>query len=123
LQLVDEPTRGNNYLDLILSSEENMIQNLCVGEHFETSDHQVIRFDLLSKKIENKARNIRYDYFRADYDEVRKQMHALQLETSNNNINENVCEVEHRWSTIKENCLSVRSQYIGQNNKSKNKSK
>jgi len=90
-----------------------MIQNLSVGEHFETSDHQVIRFDLLSKKIENKASIVRYDYFRADYDEVRKQMHALQLETSNININKNVCEVEYRWSSIKENCLSVRSEYIG----------
>jgi ribonuclease P/MRP protein subunit RPP40 len=123
LQLVDEPTRGNNYLDLILSSEENMIQNLSVGEHFETSDHQVIRFDLLSKKIKNKASIVRYDYFRADYDEVRKQMHALQLETSNININKTVCEVEYRWSSIKENCLSVRSEYIGQKKKSKNKSK
>ena len=27
-QLVDEPTRGKNYLDLVLSSEENMIQQL-----------------------------------------------------------------------------------------------
>jgi hypothetical protein len=50
-QFVNEPTRGKNYLDLILSSEENMVQNLLVEEPFETSDHQVIRFELLCRKI------------------------------------------------------------------------
>jgi hypothetical protein len=45
------------------------------------------------------------------------------METSNININKTVCEVEYRWSSIKENCLSVRSEYIDQKKKSKNKSK
>ena len=43
IQHVDEPTRKNNILDLVFTSEENMIENLSVGEHFGTSDHQIIR--------------------------------------------------------------------------------
>ena len=31
-QWVDKPTRGNNTLDLVFSSEDNMISKLSVGE-------------------------------------------------------------------------------------------
>jgi ribonuclease P/MRP protein subunit RPP40 len=123
LQLVDEPTRGNNYLDLVLSSEENMVQNLSVGEQFETSDHQVIRFDLVCRKNENKTTIKKYDYFRADYDEVRKHMQALQQETSSNYFTNNISEVNDRWINIKNNCLRIRNKYIGPKRKAKNKSK
>jgi hypothetical protein len=123
LQLVDEPTRGNNYLDLVLSSEENMVQNLSVGEQFETSDHQVIRFDLVCRKNENKTTVKKYDYFRADYDEVRKHMQALQQETSSNYFTNNISEVNDRWINIKNNCLRIRNKYIGPKRKAKNKSK
>jgi len=37
-QLVDEPSRGNNFLDLIFSSDDNIIENISVGEPFGTSD-------------------------------------------------------------------------------------
>jgi hypothetical protein len=123
LQLVDEPTRGKNYLDLVLSSEENMVQNLSVGEQFETSDHQVIRFDLVCRKNENKTTVKKYDYFRADYDEVRKHMQALQQETSSNYFTNNISEVNDRWINIKNNCLRIRNKYIGPKRKAKNKSK
>src|SRR6218665_3378051 len=42
-QHVMEPTRGKNMLDLVITSDENMIENVSVGEHFNTSAHQVVR--------------------------------------------------------------------------------
>ena len=44
-QYCNEPTRGKNYLNLVLCSDE-IIQDLVVGEHFVTSDHQIIRFQV-----------------------------------------------------------------------------
>ena len=44
-QHVVGPTRGNNILDLVITSEENMIENASVGEHFNTSDHQVVKWE------------------------------------------------------------------------------
>ena len=32
-----EPTRGDNILDLEITSDVNMIENVSVGEHFNTS--------------------------------------------------------------------------------------
>ena len=39
VQHVNDPTRGTNkiHVDLVLSSEQNMVENVCVGEPF--SDH------------------------------------------------------------------------------------
>ena len=42
-QHVNEETRGRDILDLVLSSEENMVVGLEVREPFGTSDHRVIR--------------------------------------------------------------------------------
>ena len=37
-----------NILDLVFTSDENMIEKLCVGEHLGTSDHQIIRWNMLA---------------------------------------------------------------------------
>ena len=43
--------RGKNILDLVFTSEENLIENLSVGDHFRTSDHQIIRWNMLAYKV------------------------------------------------------------------------
>ena len=40
-QLIRVPTRGQNTLDLLLTSEENIVYNIMVGECFGTSDRQM----------------------------------------------------------------------------------
>jgi ribonuclease P/MRP protein subunit RPP40 len=78
---------------------------------------------LVCRKNENKTTVKKYDYFRADYDEVRKHMQALQQETSSNYFTNNISEVNDRWINIKNNCLRIRNKYIGPKRKAKNKSK
>ncbi|ESN91348.1 hypothetical protein HELRODRAFT_165371 [Helobdella robusta] len=46
-QHVMEPTRGENILDLIISAEENLIEEVRVGEEFGTSDHRILRFNIV----------------------------------------------------------------------------
>ena len=47
-QWVDKSTRGNNTLDLVFSSEDNMISKLSVREKLDKSDHNMIRFEILT---------------------------------------------------------------------------
>ena len=54
IEHVDEPTRQKNILDIVFTSEENMIENLSVGEHFGTSDHQIVRWNMLAYKVNQK---------------------------------------------------------------------
>src|SRR5688572_1698860 len=107
-QHVTEPTRGNNTLDLVISTEENLVEEVTVGEEFGTSDHQIIRFRVngeYGKEIE--AYQKRYNYFKADYDKVRSKIRekGLARRLADLNLNE-------RWKQI-ESCMkrSLKKQY------------
>ena len=45
-QVVSEPTREKNTLDLVLTTDNDMVSNCQVGEKLGTSDHHIIRFTL-----------------------------------------------------------------------------
>ena len=64
IQVVLEPTHGINFLDLILCLEEDMITDLYVGEPFETSDHQLIRFKLNRNKHRTKETMAKFNFLR-----------------------------------------------------------
>src|SRR3989454_12329644 len=70
-QLVDEPTRLKNYLDLILCSDPSLIDNVSVDEPFETSDHQIVTFSLATREFSRKQTKQIFNYFKANYDEIR----------------------------------------------------
>jgi len=74
-QVVDKPTRGNNFLDLVLTSDTSIVDNLVVGENFGISDHQIIRFNLVGWGGNNSDKNIPiYNYYRADYNQIRAEI-------------------------------------------------
>jgi len=108
-QLVDEPTRDQNFLDLILSSDDSLVQKLEVGEPFESSDHQVIRFNLICKKIASGVNIRRFDYFKADYNEIRKYAESLNWDDISKFDNKNVDEI---WTQIKTDILEIRDKFI-----------
>ena len=45
-QMITEPTRGNNILDLLLCTHESMVDEIEIGETLGTSDHNCIRFNI-----------------------------------------------------------------------------
>ena len=54
-QWVDKPTRGDNILDIVLSTEDNLISNISVGEYLGKSDHRIVRFEInIPQKKEQK---------------------------------------------------------------------
>jgi len=50
-QHVDAPTRENNILDLAISNEIAMVQELKILEHFSTSDHNMIKFQFVLEMV------------------------------------------------------------------------
>lgn len=69
-QLVNQPTRESNILDLVLTTSPDLVDNLAVGEPF--SDHNSISF-LLSgiPYIQRKSQKLLYCYGKADWDHLR----------------------------------------------------
>ena len=78
-QVVTEPTRGENILDLALVGDTSTVHNVTVGPKFSTSDHQIVQVKLHCPlpRINLSPRKV-YLYSKGDYA-------ALNTELSNIN--------------------------------------
>jgi len=117
-QLVDRPSRGNNFLDLILCSDENLVKNLSVDEPFETSDHQIIRFQIIGATCDKDKKFPVYDYFKADYDVIRNHVQTLGWGV----LKESNCPNEI-WYKLKTDILNIRNKFINIKRRAKSKAK
>ena len=117
-QLVDKPSRGSNYLDLVIASDTSTIEDLALSEPFDTSDHQMITFYIIGS-INHKTKGVKiYNYFKADYDKIRKDIKDLRWGelTMHQDVN---CI----WNKLKSDILDVRDKSIGVKGKTRNKCK
>lgn len=117
-QLVDKPTRGDNILDLIMTTDVSIINNLVVGEPFETSDHQLIRWELVGKTCLVNNSTTSFNYFKANYDEIRKFVKKQNW----GSIFESQ-SVETSWGLFKRELISLRNKFVPKFKKSKNRCK
>jgi len=71
-QFGNTPTRENHILDLVLSSDHNIMSDLQVVETFSTSDHSKTEFSLIVGQHDNYSSSpaVYYDYDNADYDGI-----------------------------------------------------
>lgn len=106
-QLVDKPTRGNNILDLILTNDDTMVQNVNVGEPFGTSDHNIIRFELIISCADNKINFPKYNYFHADYDKIRNYLDDKDWDNILNETNVNIL-----WNNIKSELDNIKEKFV-----------
>ena len=78
-----------------------------VGELFETSDHQVIRFNfVISKEVKQETKTI-FNYFRADYDKMRDCVKSRAWDTVFNSS-----DIEKNWAFLKTELLTLRDQFV-----------
>ena len=100
-QKVNEPTRGGNILDLVLTTNDNLIDKLVVREPLGNSDHNMIKFKI---KISThfKSNSMRVPNFnRANFNEFRQRIDQTQwLNILGNQT------TEHQWKIFK-NVLTV----------------
>ena len=97
-QIVDKPTRGNNTLDLILSSDTNLIDNFEVGEKFSTSDHQSLSLSINVNTIKSRN-NIKVPNFKlANYSKLKKEF--LNIDWDSKFLNKNMEEMWTEFRTI-----------------------
>ena len=89
--------KGDNILDLVMSNEEGLVENLTVGEPFGTSDHYVIKWNMVIKKIRNKNCNrVIFDYFNVDYAQLKEVSQEFDWSEIING-----CNVEDDWVALR----------------------
>ena len=93
-QHVREPTRGENILDLIISTEEHMIEDTTILPPLSNSDHNVISFSLIVEERLSENSTIKIvDYNKADWEGIRDVLGRVEWDewiTDNATTEENL---------------------------------
>ena len=77
-QVILEPTRGDNVLDLALINREELVQQVEVGGKLGNSDHSEIRLDLKWSETRNTRNKSKVpDFRKADYDKLREYLQGV----------------------------------------------
>ena len=77
IQHVLTPTRGNNILDLVLSTEEGMVEDLNICGQLANSDHNMIMYKLVCKTISSTNSCLRLDYSKGDYAKLTNLLNSV----------------------------------------------
>ena len=78
-QVVREPTRGENILDLVLTNNDN-ISEVDIGSQLDCSDHREIRFNLEWEVNHNNNLVLVPDFRRANYEGLRRRLEGVNWE-------------------------------------------
>ena len=107
-QLVKEPTRSNEMLDLILTSDKNLIDAIQVGETIGNSDHNIIRFNIKYANYRgtydiNTVRN----YSKGDYNNIRSMIGDIDWKDAFDGLN-----AHEMWDRFKSVFLEAQNSFI-----------
>ncbi len=100
-QIVTQPTRENNSLDLVLVSDSDLARECQVGEKLSGCDHHLIRLTIRTGQelTENKSRIP--DYRRANFILARELLSSTTWEPVNSTL------IDGAWNTFKCKLLEV----------------
>ena len=95
-QHVTFPTRGQNCLDLVITSDDNNVDNLELLEPLMNSDHNGLGFKLLIDcKINDSSIISNLNFNKANFDSINKYLNAIDWNEKLNNL-----DVGTQWSTF-----------------------
>ena len=106
-QHVNESTRGNNVLDLVITSSEDIIKNLRIGEPFGSSDHQIVRFDVVKYKITTEEIRNKFNYFKGNYESIRDKIKEIDWDIIFEHL-----DVEQMWTILRDKLHKLRDEFI-----------
>ena len=73
-QHVLEPTRATRILDIVLSSQKELVDNVEIKEPLGSSDHNQMHFNINVKSDKTKVKQCRRDFRKGNYKEIRKRL-------------------------------------------------
>jgi hypothetical protein len=106
IQFVKEPTRGNNTLDLVLGTDEDIVTGVEVKHPLGSSDHNIVEFQIKMHNTIKKASYQVLNYRKADWGKLRGNLSTISnspLGTTN---------IEEIWGTFKNTFLDMQSESI-----------
>ena len=106
-QLVTEPTRGENILDIVLTNIPTQISDVKVKCPLGSSDHNQISFSLVAPQIKKPWKTQCLDYRRGNYKKFRRYLCEIEW-----NPTQMVPNVENMWMLFKTTMQAGIDQYV-----------
>ena len=106
-QHVLEPTRGENVLDIVLSSQKELVDNVKIFEPLGNSDHNQIHFDINVKSESKNKKMYKRNFHKGNYKDMRKYLAKLDW----NNILMNKTAIEC-WNILKYEIESIIDKFV-----------
>jgi hypothetical protein len=97
VQLVDKPTRGENVLDLVLTSDNFLISRVDTRAPLADSDHEMVLFDVNIRTV-NPKKVPKRNFHKADYDGMEAFLYTIDWE----NLFADAVGVIAKWSIFKD---------------------
>nr|XP_048724541.1 RNA-binding motif, single-stranded-interacting protein 1 isoform X1 [Caretta caretta]XP_048724542.1 RNA-binding motif, single-stranded-interacting protein 1 isoform X1 [Caretta caretta]XP_048724543.1 RNA-binding motif, single-stranded-interacting protein 1 isoform X1 [Caretta caretta]XP_048724544.1 RNA-binding motif, single-stranded-interacting protein 1 isoform X1 [Caretta caretta] len=106
-QVLEEPTRGGAFLDLLLTNRVELVGEAKVDGNLGGSDHELVEFRILTqgRKVSSRIRTL--DFRKADFDSLRERMARIPWRTNLKGKG-----VQESWLYFKESLLRLQGQTI-----------
>ena len=106
-QHVLEPTRGENVLDIVLSSQKELVDNVKIHEPLGNSDHNQIHFDINVKSESKNKKPYRRNFHKGNFKDMRKYL--AKLDWNNMLMNKTTIEC---WNILKYEIESIIDKFV-----------
>ena len=103
-QWVDKPTRGDNILDIVLTTEDDLISNITVGENIGKSDHKIVRFQINVPQHRDKKIVKKLDYRQSNWTQLKEYIKNLEYNETGS--------IDIHWDSFAEKYKEKRSRCI-----------
>uniref|UniRef100_A0A8C5PPB0 Reverse transcriptase domain-containing protein n=1 Tax=Leptobrachium leishanense TaxID=445787 RepID=A0A8C5PPB0_9ANUR len=113
-QLVETPTREDNCLDLVITNNVDLFSNINVKEQLGNSDHNMVTFEINSKKHIHKGHAKIYNFKKANFIKIKEALNVIDWQKLFHGKN-----TEDKWNIFKLTLEKYTSQYIPLVNKYK----
>uniref|UniRef100_A0A0P4VPM3 Reverse transcriptase domain-containing protein n=1 Tax=Scylla olivacea TaxID=85551 RepID=A0A0P4VPM3_SCYOL len=121
-QHVQGPTRGDNILDLVLSTNDDLISNVNIGPEFSTSDHKIVSFNINLQAYKDIVSNEKvFIYKKGDYEKLRSILSVTDwnAELGESNIEESWAKFKYILEDAVKTCIPMRKRRPCKRNKPK----
>ena len=106
-QLVRDPTRGDEILDLILSNNLNIVREIDVGESLGNSDHAIVRFSIISSIASRDNNSFVPNFSHANFDHFRHYLANISW-----NLVFDGLDTNEMWEKFKNIVFEGQNRYI-----------
>ncbi len=108
-QMVDQPTRGENTLDLFMTSSPGLVNQVLIGPGISDHDTVIINHTIKAAKTNSAPRTV-YQYSKADWESANEELNDIidgYMSTDPDSRS-----VTTNWTTIKCSLLSLMEKHI-----------